>query len=259
MRHKFSISIILASMLALMFFGVDAQQGQGGGSGDRVQQTDRDRTYDQDQDRDRTYDRDQDYTVDRDQDRDRTYDRDQDYTVDRDQDRDRTYDRDQDQDRDRDYAAGDSMDRDRDRDRDQLQGQDQDRDRTRDQDRLQITDPASLGDTDIYGNALMSQEELKQYRNQLSNTESEESRELFQAQHEAKMQERAQLQGKDLVPPGQGPIYGGELMTVQERNEYREQLRHMDANEERDKFQAQHREQMELRAKALELDIEEAE
>jgi hypothetical protein len=263
MRHEFSISIILASMLALMFLSVDAQQGQGGGSGDRDQQTDRDRTYDrdQDQDRDRTYDRDQDYTVDRDQDRDRTYDRDQDYTVDRDQDRDRTYDRDQDQDRDRDrdYAAGESMDRDRDRDRDQLQGNDQDRDRTRDQDRLHVTDPASLGDADIYGSALMSQEELKQYRNQLSNTESEESRELFQAQHEAKMQERAQLQGKDLVPPGQGPIYGGELMTVQERNEYREQLRHMDANEERDKFQAQHREQMELRAKALELDIEEAE
>ena len=245
MRHEFSISIILASMLALMFLSVDAQQGQGGGSGDRDQQTDRDRTYDrdQDQDRDRTYDRDQDYTVDRDQDRDRTYDRDQD----------------QDRDRDRDYAAGESMDRDRDRDRDQLQGNDQDRDRTRDQDRLHVTDPASLGDADIYGSALMSQEELKQYRNQLSNTESEESRELFQAQHEAKMQERAQLQGKDLVPPGQGPIYGGELMTVQERNEYREQLRHMDANEERDKFQAQHREQMELRAKALELDIEEAE
>jgi hypothetical protein len=61
------------------------------------------------------------------------------------------------------------------------------------------------------------------------------------------------------VPPGQGPIYGGELMTVQERNAYREQLRHMDSEDEREKFQAQHREQMELRAKALELDIEEAE
>ena len=245
MRHKVSISIIFASMLALMFLSVDAQQGQGGGSGDRDQQTDRGRTYDrdQDQDRDRTYDRDQDYTVDRDQDRDRTYDRDQD----------------QDRDRDRDYAAGESMDRDRDRDRDQLQGHDQDRDRTRDQDHRQITDPATLGDEHIYGSALMSQEELKQYRNQLTIMESEESRELYQAQHEAKMQERAQLQGKDLVPPGQGPIYGGELMTVQERNQYREQLRKMDSEDEREKFQAQHREQMELRAKALELDIEEAE
>ncbi len=89
--------------------------------------------------------------------------------------------------------------------------------------------------------------------------ETIEAREQFQARHEKMMQERAQKQGKDLVPPGQGAIYGGELMTVQERNEYREQLRHMDSEEEREKFQAQHREQMELRAKALELEIEEAE
>ena len=31
MRHKLSISIILASVLALTFITVDAQQGQGGG------------------------------------------------------------------------------------------------------------------------------------------------------------------------------------------------------------------------------------
>ena len=48
-------------------------------------------------------------------------------------------------------------------------------------------------------------------------------------------------------------------LTVQERNQYREQLRNMDSEEEREKLQAQHREQMQLRAKALELDIEEAE
>jgi len=48
-------------------------------------------------------------------------------------------------------------------------------------------------------------------------------------------------------------------MTVQERNEYREQLRNMDSDEEREKFQAQHHEQMSLRAKALEREIEEAE
>ena len=233
MRHELSISIILASMLALMFIGVEAQQGRGAGSGDRDQQTDRERSYDRDQDRDRTYDQDRDYTVDRDQD----------------QDRDRT----------RDYTAGDSVDRDQDRDRDQLRGHDQDRDRAQDRDRTHVTDPASLRDEDVYGSALMSQEELTQYRNQLGNMENDESRKLFQTQHEARMQERAQQQGKDLVPPGQGPIYGGELMTVQERNTYREQLRHMDSKEEREKFEAQHRQQMELRAKALAHEIEEAE
>ena len=212
MRHRLSISIILASMLALMFIAVGAQQGQGGGgSGDRDQQMDRD--YDRDMDRDRDYGRDMD--------------------------QDRDYDRDMDQDRDR----------------DQLKGHDQDQDR----DRLHVTDPASMRDEDIYGNAMMTEQELKQYRNKLMNMETVEAREQYQTRHEAKMQERAQLQGKDLVPPGQGPIYGGELMTVQERNEYREQLRHMDSDEEREMFRARHQEQMNLRAKALELDIEEAE
>lgn len=180
---------------------------------------------------------------------------------DRDQQMDRDYDRDRDRDRDvvgdRDY----DRDRDQDRDRDRSSGhdQDQDRDRVQDRDRLHVTDPASLRNKDIYGSALMTEEELKQYRNQLMNMETHEAREHFQIQHESKMQERAQLQGKDLVPPGQGAIYGSELMTVQERNQYREQLRHMDSEEEREKFQAQHREQMELRANALKLDIEEAE
>jgi hypothetical protein len=200
-----------------MFAAVGAQQGQGGGSGDRDQQMDRD--YDRDMDRDRDYDRDM------------TQDRD--------------YDRDMDQDRDRDQLKG--------------HDQDQDRDRVQDRDRLHITDPASLRDEDIYGSALMSEEELRQYRNQLMNMETNQAREHFQIQHESKMQERAQLQGEDLVPAGQGSIYGGELMTVQERNQYREQLRHMDSDEEREKFQARHQEQMNLRAKALELDIEEAE
>ena len=174
---------------------------------------------------------------------------------DRDQQMDRDYDRDMD--RDRDYDR--DMDQDRDRDQLMTHDGDQDRDRTQDRDRLHVTDPASLQDADIYGNALMSEDELNQYRNQLMNKETVQAREQYQAQHEEMMQERAQKQGKDLVPPGQGPIYGGELMTVQERNQYREQLRHMNSDEEREKFQARHREQMNVRAKALELDIEEAE
>ena len=157
-----------------MFVAVGAQQGRGGGSGDRDQQMDRD--------------------------------------YDRDMDRDRDYDRDMDRDRDRDYTTGESMDRDQDRDqlRAHDQDKDQDRDRVQDRDRLHVTDPASLRDEDIYGSALMSKEELKQYRNQLMNMETVEAREQYRVQHEEMMQERAQKQGKDLVPPGQGPIYGGE-------------------------------------------------
>jgi len=255
MRYKLSIGLILASILVLMFVAVGAQQGQGGGSGDRDQQMDRD--YDRDMDQDRDYDRD----MDQDRDYDRDMDQDRDYDRDMDQDRDYDRDMDQDRDRDRDYTTTESMDRDQDRDRLRAhdQDKDQDRDRVQDRDRLHVTDPASLRDEDIYGSALMSKEELKQYRNQLMNMETEQAREHFQIQHESKMQERAQLRGQDLVPPGQGPIYGGELMTVQERNQYREQLRYIDSDEEREEFQARHQEQMNLRAKALELDIEEAE
>lgn len=192
MRRRLTFSIMLVSMLALMFMTVDAQQGKGGGGvGSRDQQMDRDRSDG------------------------------------------------------RDYSHARDMG--------------QDRDRAKDRDRVHVTDPASLGNEDIYGSALMSTEEMDQYRNRLMQIETVRAREQFQAKHEERMQSRAQKQGKDLVPPGQGPIYGGELMTVQERNQYREQLRHMDTDGDREKFQSQHREQMEQRAKALQRDIEETE
>lgn len=114
------------------------------------------------------------------------------------------------------------------------------------------------GDGDIYGSELMSAAERDRYREQLGMQTSDAAREQFQLQHEQAMQRRAREQGKDLVPPGQGPVYGGELMTVQERNAYREQLRHIDSDEERASFEARHREKMDQRAIALNLDIEES-
>ena len=172
-------------------------------------------------------------------------------------------DRDQQMDRDRTYDHDRTYDRDRIQDRTRLDVPDQDRDRDkdqdRDQDRIHQDAAASLKNADIYGSALMTEQERNQYRHQLQSMESAQEREQFQAQHEKQMQERAQKQGVDLVPPGQGPIYGGELMTVQERNQYREQLRNMESAEEAEKFQAQHREKMRQRAEALEREIEEAE
>ena len=88
--------------------------------------------------------------------------------------------------------------------------------------------------------------------------ETRQERERLQLQHEKRMQERALKQNKDLVPPGQGKIYGGELMSVQERNAYREQQRLHDSEGGMEKFQAQHREEMQKRATALGRDIEEA-
>jgi hypothetical protein len=162
-------------------------------------------------------------------------------------------DRSQQVDRDRAYDRDRMSDRDRTQDRDRSNDPEQDRDR----DRLQ--DPASLKSEDIYGNQLMTDAERRQYRDELGDSNTQESRMEFQAQHEQEMQQRALQQGQDLVPPGQGPIYGGEFMTVQERNQYREQLRLIDSDQEREKFEAQHRERVNQRANALGLDVEGAE
>ena len=116
-----------------------------------------------------------------------------------------------------------------------------------------------MQDKDIYGNALMTNTERKQYRSELGTANAQGSGAGFQARHEQMMQKRALEQGQDLVPPGQGPIYGGEFMTVQERNQYREQLRLSDSDEERLQLKAQHRDRIRQRADALGLEVEEAE
>jgi hypothetical protein len=152
-----------------------------------------------------------------------------------------------------------SYDRDRMQDRARTESPEHQRDQDRDQDRTKMQDPAKMNDQDIYGNALMSNAERKQYRQQLGMADTQQAQMNFQAQHEEKMQNRALMQSQDLVPPGQGPVYGGELMTVQERNEYREQLRLHDSESERQQFQAQHRDQINQRAHALGLEVEEAE
>lgn len=158
-------------------------------------------------------------------------------------------DRTQQADRDRTY------DRDRTQDRARTDAQKQDRDRDRDR----IHDPANMGDKDIYGNELMTTTERAQYRKEVGNLETQAARNEFQARHEAKMQERARLKDQDLVPPGQGPIYGSKIMSVKERNEYREQLRTLGTQQEREQFQAQHRDRITKRADALGVKVEDAE
>lgn len=154
------------------------------------------------------------------------------------------------------------MDQDRMHDRDGKQDRDRvrvpDQDRDQDRQRAHLQDPMSMSDAEIYGSELMTAEERNHYRKQLKTSTTAKSREQYQLQHEAKMQQRALQQGKDLVPPGQGPIYGGELMTVQERNQYREQLRQIASEQEREKIAAQHQEMMRKRAEALQVQISEA-
>lgn len=143
--------------------------------------------------------------------------------------------------------------------RSQVQQTDMRHERTRAEDRVHQEHRYMPSDNDIYGSELMSAKERDKYREQLQAQTSDAAREQFQLRHEQAMQQRARQQVRDLVPPGQGPVYGGELMTVQERNAYREQLRHIVSEEQRAKFEARHREKMDQRAMALNLDIEETE
>ena len=140
----------------------------------------------------------------------------------------------------------------------------QQQDRERDQDRLKQPDSPRMKDSDIYGSELMSAKERNQYRKQIRNAESIEAREQLRAEHQSKMQARAKAQGVNLAPTSEGPIYGGAMLTAQERNQYREQLRSLDSDVERRKFMAEHKEQMQARSKAQgippeDLEIEEAE
>ena len=55
----------------------------------------------------------------------------------------------------------------------------------------------------------------------------------------------------DDAPFGEKEVYGGEFMSVEERNQYREQLRLTENDPQaRTEFQAQHQEKMQQRAKA---------
>ena len=74
-------------------------------------------------------------------------------------------------------------------------------------------------------------------------------------QSTAPERDRERIQDRTHAPDGaqQGEekIYGGKLMTVQERNQYREQLRLLESDpEKRTQFKAQHQEKMQARARA---------
>jgi hypothetical protein len=150
-----------------------------------------------------------------------------------------------------------------DRDRAKAADRTYQRDRDRDQDRTHAPDFGYMKNRDIYGNELMTNAERKAYRKQLATAGSSEERGRIEAEHRKEMQSRAEKKGVTITPPGKD-IYGGGLMSVEERNAYREQLRLIGSDrEERTRFMADHKEKMQIRAKAqgvvLEEETEEAE
>jgi endoglucanase Acf2 len=68
-----------------------------------------------------------------------------------------------------------------------------------------------------------------------------------QMKQQGPMNQEGQM--KQQGPMNQEGIYGGELMSEQERNQYREQLRLTDSNpEQQTRFKAEHQEKMQKRA-----------
>lgn len=151
-------------------------------------------------------------------------------------------------------GAGDQdRDRSRDMDRDYDGDRDMDRDRRRDQDRDRI-----------YSSDLMTQEERAQYWNQLRSLKTEQERIQYRLDHQKAMQQRAKEKGVS-APPGlsrsriaqqendrqqeRQRIYGYDLMTQAELEQHRERLRVATTQQERDSIRAEHRTQMEARAR----------
>jgi len=92
------------------------------------------------------------------------------------------------------------MDRDPLQDRERMNEPKQDRDR--DQDRTNAPEQAKFGDSEIYGQELMSEQEQNQYREQLRLTESDpQAQTQLKAQHEEQMRVRAKEQGVTLSEP----------------------------------------------------------
>jgi len=77
------------------------------------------------------------------------------------------------------------------------------------------------------------------------------ARDTTMAQDRKQVQEQKQIRAPGGANGPDSDIYGHELMSEQERKRYREQLRLVESDpEEKNQFLAQHREQMQARAKA---------
>jgi len=105
--------------------------------------------------------------------------------------------RDRDRVREQDALATGQGDQDRLRTRDQEKAQDQ----VRDRDRIHQADASSATAGDVYGQALMTEQERNRYRERLMNAGTEEERQQIQARHREEMNRRAREQGVEIAEP----------------------------------------------------------
>ena len=100
------------------------------------------------------------------------------------------------------------------------------------------------------------QQQMQQQQRQAERAMSQDramDQQRMQTRERTQDREQAQTQTQASKGAGEG-IYGGNLMTVQERNQYRAELGALKTDEERLEYKARHRERMELRAKERGID-----
>lgn len=111
------------------------------------------------------------------------------------------------------------------------------------------------GEQPVFGGRMMTNEEQMRFRTQMQNATTDEERQQIRLQHREQMLERAKAQGVTLsdppaITPGDEVVFGGQMMTMEERLQFRTQMQNATTDEERQQIRLQHREQMLERAKA---------
>jgi hypothetical protein len=100
----------------------------------------------------------------------------------------------------------------------------------------------------MYGYELMTPEERDAYMDRMRNAKTPEERTKLRDEHRAEMQKRAKEKGVTLAEPrgpggpgggprgGRGQMYGEQLFTQQERDDYRKRMQEAKTPEERTKI-----------------------
>lgn len=145
--------------------------------------------------------------------------------------------------------------------------QDRDRPLPREENRIDTAAQLPLmppDDDEIYGARLMSKKERSDYVLNVKQMSSERTRVEARVAHERQMKQRAQARGVTLgQPPSRArvisqertrqeersEVYGYSLMTQQEVNRYFERLRSAPNARQREQIRAEHRRQMQGRAR----------
>lgn len=107
----------------------------------------------------------------------------------------------------------------------------------------------------VYGQFMMTMREQQRYTSRLQAARTLRREAKIRATHQAEMQARARQLGVQLPPL----IYGQQMMSAEEQMRYREQLQSASSDAARQQIMAEHRQQMQTRAREQRVPLEDFE